>query len=261
MNSPRKTAARKSKRSPNLLLASEDEIERSLSPERLTTSAALLFHMDRTRLAAMTFHQIETPRQGQPQIKPGRILTPADEAQILQMLTRPKEQAGLEIMPEGVLHAGPDHCMWMVPSAVRPMTLWMNDQYVTRDVCWPTLVMQAYNRALYIAALPGTGRPDAGTPLFHAPLGNIYATSELCLGDCAPPAGCQVRDIAEWNRIVYDTAFSHTNHTNAMTGKDTMKFWAAKRKKPIPVPSKALTPMRLTLGEWYSNVMQTGATR
>ena len=248
----------KAAREPNLVLATPESLQQQLNPQRLTTRHALLFHMDNHRLAALTFHPIGSRNHGgAPEIMPGRILTPADEAKILKLLTAPRQRGALDLVPDGTLVAEDDHSMWWIPSHVRPMTLFHKGEYITREACWPTLVLLAYNRSIHLAALPEPTRPDPATPLFHAPLGNVYARNgEVCLGDCAPAQTCQFTDIPEWNRIIFESAFSHTNHPHAMTGQDTMSFWARKRKKPRPVPVSALTPMNTTLAQWYEQVVQ-----
>lgn len=232
------------------------DLDQLLEQDRLDTNFALLFHMHGNGLAAMTFHKVSRQDQGASQIQPGRILSPADEMHILRLLARPAEDRGLAILPEGVLHAGEDHALWWVPGSIRPMLL---NVYGTGrqelNVHWPHLVMMAYNRRIFVAALADGTRPGPTTPLFHAPLGNIYASSETCLGDCKPPVNSTADSIEEWNAVIFDSAFSHSNHNQAMATGDVMDYWKKKRRKPVPVPTKSLTPMRLTLAEWYERII------
>jgi len=241
----------------NVATVDDSHLEQMHAPSRLEASFALLFHTSDRKLSALTFHRIQQQRQGAVSIQPGRIMTPADEKRILDLLTRPEHAQTLSILPESALHTGEDHALWWIPGSVRPMFLNTLDHGRRQvEAHWPNLVMLATNRRLFLAAIADNTRPGQGTQLYHAPLGNVYASSELCLGDCRPPVNSGVDSISDWNAIMFDSAFSHSNHPAAMAGgSDVMAFWQKKRKKPTPVPLKSMTPMRLTLAEWFQKIM------
>lgn len=241
----------------NVATVDDSHLEQMHAPSRLEASFALLFHTSDRTLSALTFHRIQQQRQGAMSIQPGRIMTPADEKRILDLLTRPAHAQALSILPESALQTGDDHALWWIPGGVRPMFLNTLDHGRTQvEAHWPNLVMLSTNRRLFLAAVADSTRPKQDTPLYHAPLGNVYASSELCLGDCRPPVNSGAESIQEWNAIVFDSAFSHSNHPAAMAGgSDVMAFWQKKRRKPVPVPLKSMTPMRLTLAEWFRQIM------
>lgn len=247
------TAATVARRGSNLHTVKDADIERAFSDERLTTQYALLFHMHSAHLKALTFHTVSPGERGGTTIMPGRILSPSDEMTVLKLLTRPATDSGLRIIPEQALYCGDDHTLWWMPSFVGPMLLHLpGKEPESRLVKWPPLVLLAKDRTISLAALARSERPDAGTQLYHAPIGNVYSTGEVCLGDCRPPESGAAEHLDEWNTVVYDSAFSHSNNTDAMKGKDAMEFWVKKRRKPTPVPLASMVPLKLTLAQWYA---------
>lgn len=197
---------------------------------------------------------------------PGRPLAPEDEITILKAL-RPNPSAGFTIYPEHLLHASDTATLWWVRSKKAPMAMLSPDgQVVQREVVWPSLVMMTIGRRLYVAAVEGNERPEATTPLFFCPTGNVWASTEVCTGNALLPSGQGIADIPAWTAMFFDSAFTHdNNHGKSIakaTGKkprssDPMEFWRKASHKHFP--ADALVSARIQLADWIDYVNSVGA--
>jgi len=250
-----------------LLAPMRDNYIRGTATSALSTTHALLFHCGNRQLRLVTCHSVIEDRGRAPVIAAGRPLSPGDEREILDLLTtrQSANASTLQLYPERLLHADPTRMLWWAPSQVRPMHLRDLEGSKTILTRWPTLVLLARDRRLYLAALPTDVRPSADTELFHAPLPNIYASTELCHGDAVLPKDDGPNAIGGWEEVVFGSAFTHANfdanlapiRSGKSEGVDT--FWRCRDGKEVPFPNKRLVPLDLTLGQWYANPKQ-GAT-
>lgn len=239
----------------------QEDLLRQVQAAQSTTTLALLFHTHSNQLQAVTAHQVGTRGKGL-QIMPGRPLSPEDELNILNLLQRPEGQAEeANFLPENVLIQDRFSTLWWVPSSVRPMYLHPVDgKRKTVQVRWPTMVFYAINRKLYLAGLQSDERPTPSTKVFHTPLPNIWASTQLCTGSAKLPTDSNVASIPDWEEIVFATGFSHQNHTAAIhkpktrTGIDPMTYWSKADKKTTPFPATHLTSLNMTLGKWLAAV-------
>lgn len=230
-------------------------------------ASALLFHVDsRGSLLAVTTHKLVNASSA-PALGPGTILSPEHERAILEMLTAPDAQQPFALLPENILHTDRSSTLWWVPSAVRTMHVKTMAGYRALEVRWPTLVLQAVNRTLRVAALAEDRRPSIDTPLFHAPLANVFANTTVCTGNATLPQACQPADVAAWEEVLFGTAFTHTNHSNTVriegrSGVDTealVEFYASREAGQGAFPTDALVPLTATLGTWATSASQGGA--
>jgi PRTRC genetic system protein B len=229
--------------------------------DTLRTTHALFFHQRERMLALTTVHPVTTTREGMPEVGPGRPLSYEDEQSILALLGSRAEEASIEILPERVLYRDPSTLLWWLPAAVRPMHLRTHAEGLrTIEAHWPALAFLVRERSLYLAALACDARPTADTPLFHAPLGNVYADTGVCTGSARLPEGPETRHITAWEAVITDTAFTHTNHDATLRAPGTRKrgsgfvktdasFWL-KRASEGPLPVAQFNPLGITLGEW-----------
>jgi PRTRC genetic system protein B len=245
----------------------------------LRTTHALFFHTrNSNQLVLATAHRVQTSREGVPLVGPGRPLTPEDEQTIFDLLVGRDQGVDFEVLPPHVLYRDRLSLMWWLPAAVRPMHL-RSHQHGQRTIrtMWPALVLLVRDRTLYLAALAGTERPAADTPLYHSPLPNVFSNGAVCTGTASLPLGTRVADLDAWTAVVCDTAFTHVNHDATLRvpspAKGTRRgrrapahrvdaaadYWAGRDGTIEPFPDGTLNPMGWTLGQWLP--VLTGAYR
>lgn len=254
----------------------EKRIHDALSRE-LQTVSALFFHAAHNALVLTTAHAVHTGADGVPLVGPGRPLTPEDEEGILRLLLSRDGASVFDVLPASVLYTDRLTLMWWLPGEVRPMHLLSHDRgHHTILTRWPSLVAMVRNRTLYLAAVEGDARPTADTPLFHAPLPNTYASTAVCTGSARLPLGQRAGDLDGWNAVIFDSAFTHTNHTatlapervttRAKSGKPRSRkqprhanaeWWSAHDGRTEAFPFDALNPLGLTLAQWLPSVLAT----
>lgn len=239
------------------------------------TTHALLFHCRKSVLAAVTAHEVSAAARGKgAALKPGRPLTPEDEAAILSLLQSQRVTTKLTILPGNVLFADADLSVWHEPSVVRPMHFMREGRQHTILTRWPSLVMAVRGRTLHVVALDTDDRPAAETPIYHAPLANVYGNTSVCTGSAQRPPNAEIAMIPSWNAVIYDTCFTHDNHTNVLrlplkrakrksasaTGPDgndkAMRFWLARESNIAPFPNETLNPLGMSLAEWVDAIRQ-----
>jgi len=245
-----------------LLSTPREDYVREASRGSLSTSYALLFHTAGNVLHLVTAHSVIQDRNRAPIIQSGRPLTSADERDVLDMLTsRVHSQEGFaSVYPERLLFADPTRTLWWMPSAVRPMHLRNTQGTVTIRTRWPTLVLLAMDRALYVAALERDQRPTTKTKLFHCTLPNVWSDGKMCTGDAKLPMSCAPSDIPHWESVVLDSAFTHSNFTGALRAagskrqfEDVETYWRGRNKEVSVLPSTRLVPMNKTLAQFFAN--------
>jgi PRTRC genetic system protein B len=250
------------KAKPQALLASLSErYIRESATTALATTHALLFHCASRQLQLITCHRVVEDAGRAPVIAAGRPLTPGDEREILDLLTtrQSANACSLDLYPATLLHADPTRTLWWEPSAVRPMHLRGIEQSQTILTRWPTLVLLARDRQLFLAALPDDERPTGDTPLFHAPLPNVYASTMLCTGDATLPREAGIAAMVVWQSVLFDSAFTHANHhgnlkpTRSAKSGDVQDYWAGREADVTPFPFQRLMPLGQTLAQWYSD--------
>jgi len=127
------------------------------------------------------------------------------------------------------------------------------------------LIFHVEEGVLHVAAYAGTERPHAQTPLYHAPLGNVYVDSRVCCGNATLPRGCDRGTISGWERVLLGTNFSHINASTVLSSKasnggtvDTeclIAFWTKRKRYATPPDAALLTPMKWKLGDWVQSLM------
>ncbi|QRD62727.1 hypothetical protein H8Z72_23460 (plasmid) [Xanthomonas citri pv. citri] len=249
-------------------------IEQSLTEHTVRPVRSLVFYERGGKLALTTAHEIKGIK-GVPHLQPGRPLTPEDEARIVALLMGREDEAAnahVRLNPPNILHSDAASTTWLCPSRVAPMVLRRADKDTTVLVRWPTLVMHARNRQLYVVALSSDAWPSDDTEVYHSPTGNVWSGTLVCTGSAVLPLSCAPSDVSAWEAAWFDSAFTHSNHDRTITvrttakgkgkGKgaakqteshpDPMKYWAGKDGDHAPFPAEHLTPLRMTLGQWIA---------
>lgn len=219
----------------------------------LQPQAALIFHTrGNSALELLTYHEVRTQR-GKPTLSEGRPLSPEDEQSILAMLTSSDTLIPqVELIPPNLLYSDRHQIVWCVPGARRPMHFNKAGMRSQRTVAWPSLIFRVVEHRLWLVAYQGDERPTLDTPLFKAPLPNVWVGGEVCTGNAILPDASRIAEIPSWESVIFDTAFSHANDRevvkSARSYTDPMSFW---QENDAIVP-KQFVPFgnNQTLGDW-----------
>jgi PRTRC genetic system protein B len=232
----------------------------------LIPQSALVFHTRGSNaLELLTLHQIRDVR-GKPTLVEGTPLSPEDEQAILTLLTSSDTAtAQIELNPANLLFSDRHQIVWCVPGVDRPMHFNETGKRTQRTVKWPSLIFRVVEHRLFLAAYHGTERPTLDTPLYKAPLANIWSSAEVCTGNAILPEASRISEMSAWESVIFDTAFSHANDHEVIRSSrsftDPMEFW----KKNDAIEPKQLVPLSkgATLGQWLTSpaIQKRGAHR
>ena len=238
----------------------------------LNTTHGLFFHTVRNRLELITAHTVQTRNDGVPFVGPGRPLTPQDEETLLALLHGHDRADAIQINPPDVLYRDRTLLVWWLPPVVRPMLLRSHRHGLKIiQTRWPNLVAAAKGRSLYLVSLQGEARPDSETPVCHAPLPNVYANTGVCTGSAKLPTGSRLEDKAGWELVVFESAFTHVNHSESLkppAGRGKRKgkgaspdkadadFWMTREGEQAMFPDALLNPLGLTLAQWVGRLFK-----
>ena len=190
----------------------------------------------------------------------GRPCTQRDVQDMLELLAGLESSQRIDWLPPELLAQGEDFRLWWTPSKVQPMWFLIQDKRLGLRVPWPTLLWLAHKKTLWCAALSKNARPRQDTPLFHAPLMNIGAQGQVCIGTADIPDEHSADSQAAWEAIVLESNFSHVNHQKTLRREDTvstdqqLSFWQSREgKKRFPV--SALNPLGKNVQNWLDEVL------
>ena len=223
--------------------------------------SALLLYQTEGRILG-TLHSLKTGRRGQAVIGAGRPFTHRDLQGLLGWLAEQPARPTVRFLPPTVLAHGEDFTAWWQPARIAPMWFLLQGQRYGFRVPWPPLLFLAVRHTLYCAALAQADRPDAETPLFHAPLMNIDAQGAVCLGTAETPPACSLDQCAAWAATVCETHFAHVSHPHTLqldgaSRIDTerhFQFWRGLDGQSA-FPREALVPIRPGAGAWIAGLL------
>lgn len=177
---------------------------------------------------------------------------PADAAHLARMLRRDTPPR-LELLDPRLLAVGEDEAAWWSPP--RRHTLFFSvgrkmERYSGVEVAMPALLYHVRGRQFRIRALACRGRPRPRTPLYVAPLWNVYRSGTLCMGSMPIPEGAPAECIDAWERSFWDSAFT-TPHDSRLCGhpKGYTAMLRALRS-PDRFPTRWLVPSKERLESW-----------
>lgn len=244
-------------------------VPEAVKPISLKATHALVFHQGSAsqqnrfeKTALITRHPVLYTSSG-PVIGAGSMLSLSDQ-EILRDILNNNTDPESSLLPENVLVSTARRLAWYVPGAVRAMYISFNSRTKRLMVPWPTLVIRVDSGKLSVAALAASKRPEAKTRLYHAPIANTYDDGSVCTGGADIPGGWRLAHVRAWEKVLYDTAFSHVNQPmtlnlgkkDGVTDSVHFAFWrhlaSKKETKVWKFPVKALVPMKCTLGQWLS---------
>jgi PRTRC genetic system protein B len=216
-------------------------------------------HLSADRCSYITSHRVHQTEQA-PVIGAGSLLSLSDQELLREVLTTNTEGES-SLLPPNVLCTSARRLVWFVSGQTRPMLVRQGERLRRWQVPWPTLLYKVDNGKLSIAALSTSRRPKERTPLYHAPLANTYEDGAVCTGSAELPRGWQVSQMAAWESVIVNTAFTHVNQRHTLRldtrkrkdvdNKAHFSFWHRLAEQKVErFPVKALVPMKRTLKEW-----------
>jgi PRTRC genetic system protein B len=193
----------------------------ALTVSEITTSGQSMFG-GRAADMMLTLHQLHTVG-GQTRMGSGEVIGPERLADIVDELgERGARRSCGGILPASVVAHGDNMIAWHVPSQRRPMFFSARGddrKRQTLTVAWPSLLFLARGSSLWLAALDSDSRPDANTPVYHAPLMNHDARNGLCFGSAVTPPHADIDTMATFEAAVFESNFSHVNGDNHLRYK------------------------------------------
>lgn len=204
------------------------------------TDALVISRMDRSDTTVLTQHCI---RMGK--LDEGVVVGAQQVPEVLRALGL---SGGIEWVDDSVLASGMGGIIWYQKPCIRAMHWMLNSKSQSLRVRWPMLLFcMTYAGQFQVWAAPGSRRPNATTPLYHAPLGNIYQDATMCWGSVRVPAfrsDCR----KQFEDAVYDTFFTKPNHDQAVrSGGDLFAVWKKAGLKGLMTAQFA--PLNKTLGD------------
>lgn len=203
-------------------------------------------------------------RHGQTRLGAGHVIGPERLGDMVSELDeRAVSRPAPSFLPAHVLANGANFIVWHVPSAIRPMFFSLDGESFCLEVVWPSLIFAAHGHRLSLAATQGGERPDADTPVFHAPLMNHSHEAGLCFGSAERPTRAALDTLPLYERAVFKSYFSHGMGGNNLryrqlkspdqercddTHEAFYRSLAARRLKRFP--SRHLLPLGMTVSEF-----------
>lgn len=225
------------------------------STESTLKAAILLYGSSNGVTSFATIHPVTTDGDNPPVIGAG---SPMDEGVLKRLATELASTLNIKsgILPSNVLSVSGDHIMWWSPPSRKTYffttrksegTAWIGNRH--GQAFTPGLVFLVKGSSMRLFAVKGNERPKDSTPLFHAPLMNVYADGRLCTGSMAIPKTSMADSIAEWEKSFWESSFSHPNNSRAVNYKGGLHAFSidlldGKFRK---FPERFLRPMKLTL--------------
>ncbi len=225
------------------------------------TGAILLYGGNRNRTTEAGFatvHDVELI-EGRPEIQPGRLMMEQDLVTIAQSLSAAKDAISTRWIDPALLATGGDRMIWWTPPGNRAMffqtSTHIKGTFDANAVCpVPGLVWVAiYGEGLYVYAVKGASRPTQETPLFQAPLFNIWGRGKVCVGSAQLPQDGELQDPAAWEKVIFGSYFTHPNFSEPdrlVKGIKPTTFWRGMvDKPPSDFPEKRLVAVTLKVAD------------
>jgi len=207
--------------------------------------------------AFATVHPVRTDDAGVSTIGPG---TPASRQGVLAALRElAEDRIKPELIPAHILAKGSDHLVWYRPALKR--VVWFRCKDLgerTALVPHPATLWLVNPATGYcsVFALRDDTRPDKDTGLYQAPYYNVWDTGQICTGNAGVPKGAEALVPENWERMFYDSWFSHPNTPKLVRHKEgAMAFWKNLLDgKHRVFPKAKLLSARTTLGRQFARL-------
>ena len=202
-------------------------------------------------VAYVSRHRVTLNRSKTPVIGAGVALQTAALKDALRELSRVQGQSEIVWADDFTVAAGPSLNVWW--SAAQSRWMHFNTPGLVQSLPAknPPLVWLANEKGLMVFALKENQRPGPDTALFHAPLFNVYASGDVCMGTMTVPALAEAR---KWEESFYAATSTHPNPPNrrltTAKGGNVALWKRLMLSKCAPeFPVKDLIPVGKTLKE------------
>ena len=201
-----------------------------LDAKSVELKSAILLYGGTTAYSTLryaTLHPVESAGpDAPPVIRAGR---PLDSRTLQSVCADLMDSARVRsgVLPANVLSVGLEHVVWWSPPGRR--TYFFNTSVADDGrvhvgqrsgmALTPGLVFVAKRQQMMVFAVKGDERPDASTPLCHAPLMNVYESGKVCTGSMPLPDSTVAASIAKWEEAFWNSNFTHPNHTKPVNYK------------------------------------------
>jgi PRTRC genetic system protein B len=146
---------------------------------------------------------------------PGQLLERERLDEVLRSLQSAPDTRR-QLIPPGMLFGDNSMLLWYAPACTREIYFSTADKEFQTDVsgkkvAHPPLLFMAKPSLLSVWALSIDTRPDSNTVAQIAPYYNLYGNASMCRGDVKLPSTLLPSTIPEWEKIFYDSRFTHSN--------------------------------------------------
>ena len=229
----------------------------------LIPKLALLLHSEPHHASkgplVLSLHEIRHQNE-QPILDAGRLLSRDEANEIASAIQHPVAQNDtneVTFLSPVLLRQTAGSMTWCRPAASASM-YWRTATVEKIHAVLPGLIFHVRDRSLYVAAYEGAGAPTIHTKLYHAPLGNVFKETGVCVGSATLPVSMQARDIPDWERVLLGTNFTHVNHPQTLKGGATTEkliaFWKKRSRLKGPPGERLLCPLGVNAGQWVGKM-------
>ncbi|MDD5278690.1 PRTRC system protein B [Acidithiobacillus sp.] len=201
--------------------------------------------------AFVTFNKIRQTENGT-EIGPGKPVS----ISLLRSLMNNTESS--EFIDDKVLYKDSGKIIWWCPrQSARTIFFNTRDEALQGPLkcAHPALVFRLNtkktNNPLAVCAVKGDARPTPETTMYYAPYFNIWESTVVCHGNADyPPIGAEREQLAAWEEVFFNSAFSHPNYDRVVKG-GALNFWRKRIKmKSSRFPESMLVKTPYKLHQW-----------
>lgn len=157
-------------------------------------------------------HPVLQGKKGQSMLGEAHLVTDADRRRLLQALGRET----LVLVQHNTLALSPNACAWWRPAQAGAM--YFDAKYEqTRSIARlsgiavphpPLLFIAQAGQSLEVYALRENQRPNATTPLCHAPYWNVFKDARMCRGSVRYPQTATPESQPDWEQAFFQSTFT-----------------------------------------------------
>jgi PRTRC genetic system protein B len=177
-------------------------------------------------------------------------------ARLEDLLTAFREQrrSALHQLPTSLIATDLERCsVWLHSHSRETLLLALPERTTLLCVPMPALLLAAHlNGSLAVMAQVENAPPEAGTPLYHAPLPNTGTRGLVCLGSTERPAFDPLDEAAPWNAFWGSAFSSHQVSGRSRRHPEDVRLLLLELDGQQYFPTSDLVPAGLTLAEWLA---------
>ncbi len=160
-------------------------------------------------------------------------------------------------VPKGVFYMTQSWIGWEVPARVALLRI--KKQEVMAPL--PRLLLFSDGEDLRVCAVRHGSKLEPSTPVYHAPLLNVYGDGTICWGSVKKPQSASIHNLDRkaWEVALIESVGTHVNHSHTLTlsgdGKDEVNTaqyvnFMLSLTKERKFPNDNLAGMGMTLGQF-----------